>query len=301
MTVEAATYISDFVATSPLADDPVSEGAAHLRLLKTVMQTTFPGVAGAVTSTHTQLNAVASTAAAVTVLQGNRLRNDIDEELDGDLNVTGVISQGGFALVPTGVIVMWSGVAASIPGGWALCDGTAGTPDLRSKFVIGAGTGGSYLAPGAEVGTNSLVFTTGSGGSHSHTGSSGAAGAHTHGASTSADGAHAHGTATGSTVLTVGQLPAHHHDILNGVVQSGSGIAGTGGGVAGYGDLVSNDTGGGEGHAHTISSDGSHTHTVTVAAAADHVHGIATDAGHTHSNTIDNRPASYALAFIMKV
>ena len=40
--------------------------------------------------------------------------------------------------VPTGVIVMWYGAIASIPIGWALCDGTNGTPDLRDKFVIGA-------------------------------------------------------------------------------------------------------------------------------------------------------------------
>jgi len=40
--------------------------------------------------------------------------------------------------VPAGTIVMWSGTLASIPTGWKLCDGTAGTPDLRSRFVRGA-------------------------------------------------------------------------------------------------------------------------------------------------------------------
>jgi len=37
-----------------------------------------------------------------------------------------------------GSIIMWSGSIASIPEGWALCDGTKGTPDLRDKFIIGA-------------------------------------------------------------------------------------------------------------------------------------------------------------------
>jgi len=39
---------------------------------------------------------------------------------------------------PTGGIIMWSGTIATIPTGWALCDGTSGTPDLRDKFVVGA-------------------------------------------------------------------------------------------------------------------------------------------------------------------
>ncbi len=39
---------------------------------------------------------------------------------------------------PSGIIVAWSGSIDSIPQGWALCDGTNGTPDLRSAFIIGA-------------------------------------------------------------------------------------------------------------------------------------------------------------------
>jgi len=39
------------------------------------------------------------------------------------------------AVVPKGGIIMWSGSIASIPGGWALCDGTNTTPDLTSKFI----------------------------------------------------------------------------------------------------------------------------------------------------------------------
>lgn len=39
-----------------------------------------------------------------------------------------------------GIIVMWSGAIGEIPAGWQLCDGTNGTPDLRDRFLIGAGT-----------------------------------------------------------------------------------------------------------------------------------------------------------------
>jgi len=52
--------------------------------------------------------------------------------------------------IPSGAIIMWSGNQENIPDGWALCDGTNGAPDLRDRFIIGAGkaynkgdTGGS--------------------------------------------------------------------------------------------------------------------------------------------------------------
>lgn len=40
------------------------------------------------------------------------------------------------AVVPSGVIAMWSGSIATIPTGWVFCDGNNGTPDLRNRFVI---------------------------------------------------------------------------------------------------------------------------------------------------------------------
>ena len=38
-----------------------------------------------------------------------------------------------------GIIVAWFGPIAAIPDGWALCDGTRGTPDLRDKEIVGVG------------------------------------------------------------------------------------------------------------------------------------------------------------------
>lgn len=42
-------------------------------------------------------------------------------------------------MVPIGGIINWSGAVVDIPDNWQLCDGTNGTPDLRERFVIGAG------------------------------------------------------------------------------------------------------------------------------------------------------------------
>lgn len=44
------------------------------------------------------------------------------------------------SVIPKGTIVLWSGAIATIPNGWVLCDGTNGTPDLRNRFVVGAGS-----------------------------------------------------------------------------------------------------------------------------------------------------------------
>lgn len=42
--------------------------------------------------------------------------------------------------IPKDIIALWSGSEASIPYGWKICDGTNSTPDLRDKFIVGAGT-----------------------------------------------------------------------------------------------------------------------------------------------------------------
>ena len=57
----------------------------------------------------------------------------------------------------TGVICMWSGTLASIPSGWALCDGNNGTPNLLDRFVVGVPTNGTN--PGATGGSTSKTTT----------------------------------------------------------------------------------------------------------------------------------------------
>ena len=53
-----------------------------------------------------------------------------------------------FSAIPTGGIIMWSGAVNAIPAGWALCDGANSTPDLRDRFVVGAGRGYAARATG---------------------------------------------------------------------------------------------------------------------------------------------------------
>lgn len=41
--------------------------------------------------------------------------------------------------LPPKSILIWHGTIATIPDGFALCDGNNGTPDLTDRFVVGAG------------------------------------------------------------------------------------------------------------------------------------------------------------------
>lgn len=63
--------------------------------------------------------------------------------------------------VPVGAILMWSGLISAIPSGYALCDGTAGTPNLTDRMVLGAG---NTYSVGATGGNKDAVVV-----SHTHT------------------------------------------------------------------------------------------------------------------------------------
>ena len=59
--------------------------------------------------------------------------------------------------LPSGIIVMWSGASTSIPTGWLLCNGSNNTPDLRNRFIVGAGSSYSVGATGGEA-THTLTI-----------------------------------------------------------------------------------------------------------------------------------------------
>jgi hypothetical protein len=66
--------------------------------------------------------------------------------------------------IPAGGIFLWSGSIGSIPAGYVLCNGSNGTPDLRDRFIVGAGSTYSVDATGGSA--NSIVV------SHTHTATS---------------------------------------------------------------------------------------------------------------------------------
>ena len=71
------------------------------------------------------------------------------------------------SLFVTGMIILWSGASNAIPSGWVLCNGSNNTPDLRNRFVIGAGSGASY-SPGDTGGSSSILLGTANLPAHTH-------------------------------------------------------------------------------------------------------------------------------------
>lgn len=67
--------------------------------------------------------------------------------------------------IPSGGIIIWSGTVDNIPDGWKLCDGQDGSPDLRDKFILGAGT---TYSVGETGGAEKVSLTAAQLPSHSH-------------------------------------------------------------------------------------------------------------------------------------
>jgi microcystin-dependent protein len=150
---------------------------------------------------------------------------------------------------PVGTIIMWYGALGGIPAGFQACDGTNGTPDLRDRFVVGAGT--SY-AVGASGGANSV--TSGAGGAHL--------------------------PVVLGTALTVNELPAHSHRFFAANYSGDTNADGWGNAnvrsipgedvgphdyrsTSNLGDLVIENTGSGAAHSHNTSAVPDHTHSVS--------------------------------------
>ncbi|GAA4276751.1 phage baseplate protein [Aquimarina mytili] len=89
--------------------------------------------------------------------------------------------------LPQGLISMWSG--NEIPTGWALCDGTNGTPDLRGRFIVGLNENNNdYNKIGNTGGSEKVQLKVQEIPAHNHTGNTSEIADHTHNISHPASG-----------------------------------------------------------------------------------------------------------------
>ena len=79
-----------------------------------------------------------------------------DNFVGGGGNLTGVES------FVSGMIILWSGSVANIPSGFVLCNGSNSTPDLRDRFVVGAGNSYAVGATGGATTATDNVSVSGS-------------------------------------------------------------------------------------------------------------------------------------------
>ena len=89
------------------------------------------------------------------------------------LNVPNISGNGsglsGIESFVTGMIILWYGNTGNIPTGFVLCDGNNNTPDLRDRFVVGAG---SAYSPNNTGGSSSVTLSESQLPSHNHSASS---------------------------------------------------------------------------------------------------------------------------------
>ena len=263
MSLETANFIHQLNPSYPAGSDRLAQGDDHLRLIKSVLKSTFPNLTGPLTVTDTFINELSK------------------------------------HLVPYGTIALFAGDTA--PSGWVFChgqtvnksdgSGTVKVPDWRDATPFGAS---AEKPVGTKIGEWSKTYTTETAGAHTHAESKAKdAGNHTHGVAIQGTAltidqipAHKHGNGVvdkNDNLYNHGGFPADPPlgDSIDGNSSSGS--------REGYTTSV----GGGKTHTHgvTENSTGAHAHELHITEAG----------GHGHQLTVATAQPSLAINFIMKI
>ena len=160
-----ANYIK---ATNFTAKDALPSGNAGKIIKGTEVDVEFSAIATAIASkADTNSPTFTGTPLAPTANSGTN---------NTQIATTAFVTTAVAASFPTGGIILWSGSIAAIPSGWALCNGSNGTPDLRNRFIVGAGS--TYAVDATGGSADAIVV------SHTHTATS---------TSTVTDPGHSHG------------------------------------------------------------------------------------------------------------
>lgn len=166
LTINTATASVGIGTTLPAGTLQVGTGITMYGSSGIVSATKFYGDGTNLTNTGSTLSASSGTQRVVLTGQtsGTMTASSTNSNLsfNSTTNTLSATAFSGNGIIPVGGIIMWSGSIAGIPTGWALCDGSNGTPNLRDRFVVGAGN--NYSVAGVGGTTDAIVV------SHNHTG-----------------------------------------------------------------------------------------------------------------------------------
>ena len=151
MALESGTYIDSLNASNPVATDGLAQADDHMRLIKSTILASFPGITGAVDATHTEINTVAdgdTTATSTTLVDADRVpvnddgtmvqvaMSDFKTYMHGSLTYptsdgtagqfmttdgSGTLSFASVVSFLSGMIMPYAGTSA--PTGWLFCYG----------------------------------------------------------------------------------------------------------------------------------------------------------------------------------
>jgi hypothetical protein len=127
MALESGTFINDLVSTNPAAGDLVSQGDDHIRLIKSVLQSTFPSLASAVDLTPTGATRLG------TIELGHATDTTLARASAGNLSIEGnIVYRAGGTDVP----VTDGGTGASTAAAARTNLAAAGTGDANTFTQI---------------------------------------------------------------------------------------------------------------------------------------------------------------------
>lgn len=208
MPIESATYVSQLVVSNPTGGDPRNTTDDHLRLIKAVLQNTFPSLSGAVNASQSDLNKLYNTTAT-----------------SADINLLAGIAAAGNVLAhfPSGTKLPF--YQPTPPAGWNV---VTVQNDSMMRVVSSGSTGGTS---GAGSGHSPILNNVVPSHTHNYSGSTGNNNVdHTH----EYDRYDRSGITVGASINTVyavnasttrystgGQSQPHHHD-YSGTTDGGS-------------------------------------------------------------------------------
>ncbi len=161
MGLESTTTIEGLNASWPVGSDQLTTWPSHIKLLKSVLKTSFPGITGNGFNTPVY-SRVVELNTAIGLL--SNLQTQLDNLAPQSCPINGII--------------LYTGAVSNIPANFSICNGLNSTPDLSQDFIYGStveaetGTVGGSSDAIMAAHTHNL--------DHSHTGSVDADGAHDH-------------------------------------------------------------------------------------------------------------------------